>query len=156
MNNRIQLTNAFNDLKDLFNLKDIGVSFWCGSGTYRYRCRPYLMAITNDDQHIDLYVADPYHKFDYAYVDEFCKSKYIPNSSSVEASAIIQPWQIAKSLFNIAQKSPVYLFMPNVDPYYCNENLYILLNKGVQLYEFLVYANMKLFSSAKKLANQQL
>ena len=101
------------------------------------------MAIMDDDQHIALNVAkDSYHRFDYAYVDEFDKCKYIPDSPSVEASVPIQPWQIAKSLFNIAQKSPVYLFMPNVDPYDCDENQHILLNKGVQLTEFLIYADL--------------
>lgn len=145
MNNRIKLTKAFNDLKALFHLKDIRVAFWYNKHNgYQYMSRPYLMAITNDNQHIDLYVANPRYKFDYAYVDEFKNSKYIPDSPSAAAPVPIQPWQIAKSLFNIAQKSPVYLFMSNVDPYYCNENQHILLNKGVQLYEFLVYADMRL------------
>ena len=142
MNDKAKYLKAFNDFKDLFNLKDIYVAFWNnGCGTYRYRTRPYLAVITDDDRHIALNVADPRYKFDYAYVDEFNKSKYIPDSPFVEASVPIQPWQIAKSLFNIAQKSTVYLFMPNVDPYYCNKNLYILLNKGVQLIEFLIYAD---------------
>ena len=148
MNNRILLTKAFNDLKDLFNLKDICVTFWSSEHrthqyrTYQYRSRPYLMAITDDDQHIALNVADPYHRFDYAYVDEFDKSKYIPDSPFVEASVSIQPWQIAESLFNIAQQPTIYLFMPNIDPYYCDEKQYILLKKGVQLTEFLVYADL--------------
>ena len=138
MNNRIQLTKAFNALKNLFNLKDIGVTFWSsGSGIYRYRSRPYLMVITNNDQYIELYVENPYY-IDYAYVDEFNELKYI------EASVSIQPWKIVKALFNIAQQSPVYLFKSNVDPYYCDKNQYILLNKGVQLNEFLIYADLNI------------
>lgn len=143
MNDKIQLTKAFNDFKRLFNLKDIRVSFWCaGDVAYHIRSRPYLEVITNDGKCIDLMIADPYYKFDYAYVDEFNKLKYIPDSPFGETPVPIQAWQIAKSLFNIAQQSPVYLFMPNVDPYYCDENQHIFLNKGVQLNEFLVYADL--------------
>jgi hypothetical protein len=32
--------------------------------------------------------------------------------------------------------------MPNVDPYYCDEKQHILLDKGVQLHEFLVYFDL--------------
>jgi hypothetical protein len=50
MDNKAKYLEAFNGLKDLFNLKDIGVAFWCSeSRLYRYRTRPYLMAITDDD-----------------------------------------------------------------------------------------------------------
>lgn len=137
MDNKAKYLKAFTGFKDLFNLKNIYVAFWSrGYGIYQYRSRPYLAVITDDDQHIDLKVADPHYKFDYAYVDEFNKSKYI------SASVPIQPWQIARSLFNLAQKSPIYLFMPNVDPYYCNENQYVFLNKDVQLIEFLIHVDL--------------
>lgn len=144
MNDEVLFTKAFNAMIARWSLKDIHVKFWADThykNVGPYRCHPYV-CVVNDKGEQSLLKRDKYHVIDYVYVDEFNKNDYIPVTPFGTPRISIQPFQLAHTLFRIAQDDPIYYIPSNVDPYYCDLSKYVMLRKGIQLNMFLVESDL--------------
>lgn len=145
MDDEALLTKAFNAMKARWGLKDMHVMFWAGRPTkHPYLCRPYVCAVNGKGELSSLRRRDVLHVVDYVYVDEFNTDAYRPDSLYGTPRSPIQPFQLARALFKIAQDDPIYYVPPSVDPYYCDLSKHIMIGQGVQLDEFLVQSDLAL------------
>ena len=127
MDNIKTYKQAYEALKKRFKLKDIVVLFHNGN----YAIRPCLAAIDQDGNKHGMWIDDKIHNVSYAYVDEFRGRR-----------GRIQPWMVAKAMFDLAKRSSIYMVssksMAAVDCNICKKEDFTILRKGLQLEQFLV------------------
>lgn len=131
MDNKAKYLKAYEAFKKKFKLKDIVVLFHNG----KYAIRPCLTAIDQDGNRQNMWIDDKYHNVDFAYVDEFH-----------ERHGRIQPWMVAKAMFDLAKQSSIYMIsnksMNDIDCNIHKKEDFTILRKGSQVYCFLIEADL--------------